>query len=159
MPLARRTPTTGSTATPTGTALYETDLHAWTVAQAASLRNLRPAGIDVDHVAEEIESLGNQQRQEIEHRLDQLLMHLLKAQYQPVKWKGGWQATIKVQRIAIQKLLVKSPSLKRYPAEVLHEEYAIARLLAVAETGLDEDTFPTACPFTIDEVMDDQFFG
>lgn len=159
MPLARKTPTDGSSPTPTGVARYESDFHAWTVEQAASLRTLRPAGIDVDHVAEEIESLGNQQRQEIEHRLDQLLMHLLKARFQPEKWKGGWQATIKVQRLAIQKLLVKNPSLTRYPAKVLNEEYAIARLLAVAETGLDEDVFPMDCPFTIDEVMDDLFFG
>jgi len=140
--------------------LYETDIHAWALEQAALVRKLAPVGgLDVENIAEELESVGKQQRQEIENRLDQLLLHLLKARFQPERWKGGWQASIKVQRRAITKLLRNNPSLKGYPAAVLEQEYGTARLMAAAETELPEATFPETCPFTIDEILDDGFFG
>jgi hypothetical protein len=37
---------------------------------------------------------------------------------------------------------------------VLEEEYVLAQLKAVAETGLSEDQFPETCPFTIEEALD-----
>jgi len=150
-----------STARHAGTAsLYETDVHAWAMEQAALVRRLAPGGgLDVENIAEEIESVGRQQRQEIESRLDQLLLHLLKARFQPDRWKGGWQASIKVQRREIAKLLRHNPSLKDHPSAVLAQEYETARLMAAAETGLSEETFPDTCPFTIDEILDDGYFG
>ncbi|WP_206682725.1 DUF29 domain-containing protein [Chthonobacter albigriseus] len=144
---------------PTMPDTYEEDFYAWTQEQAAKLRARSHNDIDWENLAEEIDSVGGQQKQEIENRLDQLLMHLLKARFQPEQWKGGWQATIKVQRLGIQKVIRRNPSLKKYPADVLAEEYETARLLAIAETGLPESTFPETCPFTIEEIMDDGFFG
>ena len=47
-----------------------------------------------------------------------------------------------------------SPSLRRYPAEILGSQYEVARLKAAGETGLDVGAFPVACPFTIEQVLD-----
>ena len=41
---------------------------------------------------------------------------------------------------------------------MLGEEYRTARADAVDETGLPEDVFPAACPFTIEQVLDPGFF-
>jgi uncharacterized protein DUF29 len=54
-----------------------------------------------------------------------------------------------------RKLLAESPSLRPYPAEYLPEAYGNARRKALEETGLL--SLPDACPWTIDEVMTDDF--
>jgi Domain of unknown function DUF29 len=66
------------------TALYEADFHAWSQEQARILRDLAQAGLrlpndlDLEHVAEEIEDLGNEQRFAAESNLVQALIHLIK---------------------------------------------------------------------------------
>lgn len=65
-------------------ALYEEDIHAWALHQARVLRGLAAAGfrlpndLDLEHVAEEIEELGNEQRFQVESNLGQALAHLIK---------------------------------------------------------------------------------
>jgi hypothetical protein len=41
---------------------------------------------------------------------------------------------------------------------VLAEEYAFARSEAEEETGLDADTFPETCPYSIDQILDLRFY-
>jgi Domain of unknown function DUF29 len=62
--------------------LYEVDFHAWTREQAQLLRARQWERLDLENLAEEIESLGRQQRQELRNRLSVLLAHLLKWHYQ-----------------------------------------------------------------------------
>jgi hypothetical protein len=40
---------------------------------------------------------------------------------------------------------------------VLDDEYRTARADAADETGLPEDAFPAACPFTIEQILDPDF--
>jgi hypothetical protein len=63
--------------------LYERDFYAWTQEQAALLRSGRLEQLDTEHLAEEIEALGRQERRELVNRLGILLGHLLKWQFQP----------------------------------------------------------------------------
>ena len=42
-------------------------------------------------------------------------------------------------------------------AGTLPQTYATARARAIAATGLADDPFPTACPFTLDEVLSRSF--
>jgi hypothetical protein len=68
---------------------YDTDLYEWTRAQADALRRRAANEIDWDNVAEEIESLGRNDRRQIEHRLENLILHLIKWKYQ-----SDWQAPV-----------------------------------------------------------------
>jgi len=61
------------------------------------------------------------------------------------------------QRARILKRLQDSPSLRGYTAEVLDEEYATAIKRTAVETGIDRQTFPSECPFTIEQVLDPDF--
>jgi len=137
---------------------YDSDFHAWSQDQAALLRELRPNSIDWENVAEEIETLGGSQRREIRSRLIVLLTHLLKWAYQPTGRGNSWRASIVGAREEILSELQDSPSLKRYPAEVLPKQYTVARLEASGQTGLELSAFPEACPFTIGEVLDPSFW-
>ncbi|GGE20617.1 hypothetical protein GCM10011390_44890 [Aureimonas endophytica] len=138
--------------------LYDTDFHAWTLDQAAKLRARAHNGIDWDHAAEEIESLGRSQRNEIRSRILVVLIHLLKWRYQPDQRSSGWKGTLLEQRSRIADEIEDSPSLRDFPATVLEREYRPARLKAAGETGLPESAFPSACPFTIEQVLDPDFY-
>lgn len=136
---------------------YETDYAQWSVEQAQLLREGRLDLIDRDHLAEEIESLGRSEKREIESRLVLVLLHLLKWQFQPEKRKGGWEASIRVQRADLKEVLSENPSLRGYPHQRLSEAYVKARLEAEKETGIDYDTFPNACPYAIEQILDAGF--
>jgi hypothetical protein len=137
---------------------YAGDFYGWTQEQARLLRSTRPNTLDWANLAEEIEELGGSEQSEIENRLCVLLVHLLKWQVQSGRRKGGWKGTIVEQRARLARRLRRSPSLVRYPAEVLSAEYRIARIKAVDEIGFPVKTFPNRCPFTIEQVLDEAFW-
>ncbi len=124
---------------------YDEDFYAWTQHQAATLRTVVCAELDLMNLAEEIESLGKQDWKELRSRLNVLVMHLLKYHYQPDHRRGSWSSTIRTQRDEIHALLEQSPSLRRQVPVILDERYKTPRRNA-AETGLPVETFPEVCP-------------
>jgi Domain of unknown function DUF29 len=62
---------------------YDEDLYQWTIEQGRALRGRTMNALDYDNLAEEIESLGRSDKREIESRLENLIVHLLKWRYQP----------------------------------------------------------------------------
>ena len=136
---------------------YETDLHAWTKAQADALRRRAGNEIDYENIAEELEDLGSSHQSEIESRLENLLLHLLKCKYQPSMQSGSWLSSIIEARFRIVRVKERNPSLKRYPGDCLADIYPTAKARAIAETGLVAGDIPDACPWRIEDVLDDDF--
>jgi Domain of unknown function DUF29 len=137
---------------------YDDDYHAWVLEQIALLKAARFSDLDVAHLTDELKDLGNITKREIESRLTVLLQHLLKWQFQPDKRSNSWRATILEQRRRINAELADSPSLRRYPASVIDEEYVLARLRAADETGIPLNRFPSSCPYSAAETLDDAFW-
>jgi Domain of unknown function DUF29 len=135
---------------------YEADLHAWTREQAELLRKRAGNEIDWDNLAEEIESLGSSQRGEIRSRLTVLLIHLLKWRYQSDHQSNSWRASIHEARYRIELILEDSPSLKAYPGEALAGSYRSA-LNDMTINYLDTQDMPQTCPWTIEQVLSDDF--
>jgi hypothetical protein len=52
---------------------------------------------------------------------------------------------------------VESPSLRPLAAGMLAQSYAIARARAIAETGLADEGFPAACPFSLGDILSRSF--
>ena len=138
--------------------LYERDFHEWALEQARLLRERRFAALDLENLVEEVESVGRSSKSEIENRLELLLAHLLKWKCQPGARSTGWTGTIFEQRGRILGIVRDSPSLKHYPGRVMHDCFRAARLLAAKETGIDFTLFPETCPFTIEQVLDEEFW-
>jgi len=138
--------------------LYETDFYAWTQEQAMLLRSKQWNQIDLPNLIEEIESLGKQQRQEVRNRLSVLIGHLLKWEYQPQNRSRSWLATLRIQRRDTSRLLQDNPSLKPYLDDALKEAYENGRDLAMGETNLPEQTFPSSCLYTLTEILSDHFY-
>lgn len=134
-------------------ALYDTDLYAWANANAELLRQGKYQQIDVGHLIEEIEDMGKSERRSIASHFKNLLMHLLKWQYQPSLHNNSWLLTINNSRDYIADLIQENPSLAGLPASSIDATYLKARRDAALETGLPLTAFPTTCPYTIEQVL------
>ncbi len=141
------------------TATYETDFYQWTQQQADLLRQgpLNRVDLDWANIAEEIESMGKRDRRSISSYVHNVLMHLLKWQYQPQRRGTSWRMSIRNGRRQIQQLLNESPSLKPQLSAIIAEEYPPAREDAADETGLPLTTFPEQCPFTVEQITGDNW--
>jgi hypothetical protein len=137
---------------------YNQDFYAWAIHNAQLLRDRKLSEVDIDHVAEEIESMGKSERRELINQLAILLSHLLKWQFQPERQGNSWKYTIKEQRIKLNQLLEDSPSLKYELIQKIEEAYEQATVIVLKETGIDENIFPVTCSFTLEQCLDHHFF-
>jgi hypothetical protein len=139
---------------------YEKDYYGWALQQATLLRTGKLSGLDVHHLAEEIESMGRSERRQLTNRLEVLLLHLLKWRYQPYRREidgNSWLRSIGEQRRKIPKLLRDNPSLQNLIADCLADAYDDARYDASDETGLPIFTFPETCPYAFEQALDQDF--
>ena len=140
---------------------YDHDFYTWTQTTASLIRAGKWLDIDAESLAEEVESLGKSQQRELSSRLDVLLMHLLKWQYQPERRQTGhsWRGTIRIQRRELRRLLMQNPGLQPLVGAAIAESYAEARLDAADATGLPLVTFSHACPWTPAQILNRGLLG
>ena len=138
---------------------YNKDFYAWLMKNADLLRQHKFNEVDIEHVAEELESMGKSEKRELTSRLTVLLAHLLKWKFQPALRSRSWKNTILSQRIDILELLEDSPSLYHELGERITIAYEKAKLSAEDETGIDKNEFPETCPFTFEQLLKNDFFS
>jgi len=136
------------------TTLYEHDFYGWLTEQSRALKTRQFQHMDVEHLIEEIESMGKSEKRQLKSRLRVLLMHLLKWQYQPSLRSHSWKITIRNQRRDLAEHLLENPSLKNELDSVLVSAYIGALGDAESETGLDESSFPACCPWAYEQIID-----
>lgn len=132
---------------------YDKDFYAWSIKSARLIREKKFSELDIEHVAEEIESMGKREKRELINRLILLVAHLLKWKVQPARRSKSWMLTIKNQRIELQDLLEENPSLKKELEGKAKHIYMRAVLKAAEETGIDENKFPKIPPFSLKECL------
>lgn len=138
---------------------YEKDFVLWLEHQVELLRQRRVHELDLENLAEEVESIGRSDKREVYNRLTVLLAHLLKYQFQTDKRTRSWLSTIREQRRRLRLVFQDSPSLaKNYAPEVFGNIYKDARQAASDETGLNIETFPGTSPYTLEQTLDEDFF-
>jgi hypothetical protein len=143
-------------------ALYDDDMHAWCLHQAEALRRLRASGIplpndlDLEHVAEEIEDLGNEQRFQVESNLERALEHLLKLAILPDDpAQNHWRSEVAAFLAATRRRYARSMRRSIEPDKLWRQRCRIARL----SVGRDVDAMPglpAAMPFTLEELLDEE---
>ena len=137
---------------------YEEDVYGWAVNTAQLLRNKKMGEVDFENVIEEIEALGRSEKYELVNRLALVISHLLKWQFQPTMRGHSWIYTIKEQRKQAKYHWEDNPSLKNKLDELITKSYDLAIAKAARETGLEEKAFPLKCPYTFEQIMDEEFF-
>ena len=146
--------------------LYEADFYTWIFRNIELLKQRRFSKIDVDILIDELESMAKRDKRELLNHFIILLAHLLKWQFQlkllTEQWQtrqgGSWRGSIMEQRLQIVKQLKESPSLKNYLAEAVEKAYPDAVKIAMQETQLSKDTFPKMCSYSIEQLLDENFY-
>lgn len=133
--------------------LYEADEHEWLHRQIAALRAGHLCDLDAANLAEFLEDMARRDRRELRSRLAVLLQHMLKFGAQPERGGWSWHHTVLTQQTELRDMLAGSPSLSQYLPELLPVAFEQARNLAAKETELPLPRFPTANPWTLDEVL------
>ncbi|CAA9582655.1 MAG: Phage protein [uncultured Truepera sp.] len=138
---------------------YDHDFVLWLEFQAKLLRQGRVGELDLENLAEEVESIGRSDRREVQNRLTVLLAHLLKYQFQAKRRSRSWRVTIDEQRRQLELVFNDSPSLlKSYALTIFDDTYQYARRRVSVETRLNSEAFPETCPYTLAQVLDEDFF-
>ena len=148
--------------------MYDQDFVAWAEQTAQALKARDFDALDFENLIEEVQDLAARDRRELRSNLLVLLIHLLKWHYQPERrsypgsdnlWnENSWARTISEHRDRIQEVLQDSPSLRQVLSESLADRYQKARKAAAQQTYLAIDIFPTVCPYTQDQILDDDFW-
>jgi hypothetical protein len=137
--------------------LYDTDVLLWSEQQAGLLRR-RAAGelvndteLDWPNIAEEIESVGSEQRHAVESLLLQALLHRLKIEAWPLSRDvPHWRSEARLFRAQARRRFV--PSMRqRIDVAGLYQD----ALRALPETMDDLPPLPVpeVCPATLDELL------
>lgn len=146
--------------------LYEHDLEGWTRVQIDLLRQGNTQNLDIKNLIMELEDLGKSSLHELESCFIVLIAHLLKWQFQLDTLAGQWKEfegksgrkTIIEQRTQLSFLLDKVPSIKASLELARDEAYPAARRLTIKETGMPSESFPSVCPYSVNELLDEDFY-
>lgn|GEM_PF-153186 len=138
---------------------YETDFAVWAEHQALMVQLGMWEELDQEHLVEELEALSRSEHSELESRLEVLITHLLKWQFDVASQNPRrlWRATIREQRHRLTRLLQRNPSLRPTLPDVLHQNYPHARLMALDETDLPDSLLPATCPWSMQQILDENF--
>ena len=123
-------------------AAYSDDFYPWTQEQGARLRAGNLDGLDLENLAEQIESWGKSQFASLVSALRIVLLHMLKFDYRPSKRTRSWTISTATHRIHVADELSESPGLKCRLAGVISKAYRVAGLEAAKETRLAVGCFP-----------------
>lgn len=140
---------------------YESDYYGWIQHNVRAMRARQFKEVDWPNVAEELEDMGKSERRGVRSQLARLLAHLLKWRFQPQERRPSehsWRASIANARESLRELLEESPSFKSQVQEFFASAYRQALRQAVSETNLPTQTFPSVCPWSLEQAMADDFF-
>jgi len=142
-----------------GNELYEQDFYAWAREQATLLRAGRFDELDLGHLTEEVDDLGDSLYRSVRSRLRTIMEHLLKLEHSPAAQpRGLWLDTIHAQRADLEDDL--TASLRRRLRSELPKQYDRARAAAArslrrhGETAA-ADALPEVCPYSLDQIAGD----
>ncbi|MEB3312228.1 MAG: DUF29 domain-containing protein [Snowella sp.] len=150
--------------------LYDQDFQLWIEQTIKQLENSDFEQLDRQHLIEELADLGKSEKRALESNLMILLAHLLKLKVQsdaPAMMQQSWLNSVDENRKRIQKSLKATPSLNVALANLIESAYPDAYQLAIkegkrAKLGVntpDESAYPMNCPFSITEILDEDFYG
>jgi uncharacterized protein DUF29 len=139
--------------------LHERDFYAWSKVQADLLRAGRYAELDLEHLIEEVEDLGESLYRSARSRLRTIIEHLLKLQYSSAQDpRAGWVETVMTQRSDLEDELTASlrPRLEQILAQTYDQACRnAAAVLREHREHAAADALPRTCPYTIDQITGD----
>lgn len=143
---------------------YDEDFYAWTQHQAKLLRASRraapdlPSGIDLDHLAEEIEDLGRTELHAVTGLIRQIMVHLIKGASSPkARAFAHWRTEATTFNLDLPDRYARS--MRRH----IDLQDLWRRALKAADVSLREHgaelpaSIAKDCPYSLDELISEGF--
>jgi hypothetical protein len=146
--------------------LYQTDYYAWTRQQAAELRAMAArrarSMVDLENLAEEVESLGRSDLNTVRSQVRRIIEHLLKLEFSPsAPPRADWRSSVAQARDEVEDHITAT----MYPdvAADLDKLFGRARrdaALGLAKRGEREvaKALPTVCPYSFDQILSHDWY-
>jgi hypothetical protein len=146
--------------------LYRTDYYAWTKDQAAKLRALAAARVnstlDLENLAEEVESLGRSDLNTVRSHVRRIIEHLLKLEFSPsTPPRADWRHSVAQARDEVEDHITAS----MYPDVAADLAKLFGRARRDAAVGLrrhgEHDVaraLPTVCSYSLDQIVSHDWY-
>ena len=145
--------------------LDETDYNLWLEQQIEAVGKRDSDALDWENLAEELKDLATFPRNLVNDYLMKLLLYLMKMAVQRnayLDFNSEWMINIASHRILIKRLIKQSPkTLKAYLQTAITPIYEeVLELLLLEKDWKRNQTYdyPKFCPFTIEQILDKNFF-
>ena len=138
--------------------LYESDYLAWYETTLEQLKQNNLAELDVESLSEVLENLVRDIKRSGETYLKQIIIHLLLIEY----WHSEtinhrhWASEIVNFRSEIETDM--TTNLRKHLEKQKDKVYQKALIYVVIKTGLDKANFPTECPYSLEQLLNDNWF-
>jgi hypothetical protein len=138
--------------------LYQLDYLAWYETTLEQLKDKNLANLDVESLTEVLENLVRDVKRSGESYLKQIIIHLLLIQY----WDGQtinhrhWASEIVNFRSELETDM--TTNLRRHLEKQIDKLYQKAVRYVVIKTGLDKTNFPDECPYSLEQLLNDNWF-
>jgi Domain of unknown function DUF29 len=146
--------------------LYQTDYYAWTKEQAAALRAMAArrvnSTLDLENLAEEVESLGRSDLNTVRSQVQRIIEHLLKLEYSPASEpRADWRYSVAQARDDVEDHI--TASMRPDVAADLVKLFGRAK--RDAASGLKRhgekdaaDALPTTCPYSFEQIVSQDWY-
>jgi len=134
--------------------LYDSDSYLWLESTLALLRRGEFDRLDLAHLIEELEDLGKRDLNKAKSLLRQIMVHLLLLEYWQQEYELNyrhWRSELIAFRDDVNNVL--TTSLKNKLSTDLERIYQVALSQVIQKTGLPEGTFPSNCPYRLEQLL------
>jgi len=138
--------------------LYELDYLAWYETTLEQVKNNQLNELDLESLSEVLENLVRDTKRSGESYLRQVMIHLLLIKY----WQSEsinhrhWAAEIVNFRGELETDM--TTNLRKYLDLVKENVYQKALRYVITKTGLSKAIFPAQCPYTLEQLLDNNWF-
>ncbi len=136
--------------------LYEIDDYLWIEETVKLLKEKRFDELDLENLIEELEDLGSEKRHKVESLLKQIICHLLLLEYWDTEYERNyrhWRSEVFNFRDQLNGRI--TTNFYQYLEENVTKIYQKARKYVQLKSGLD--TFPQDCPYTLQQLLDEDW--
>jgi hypothetical protein len=139
--------------------LYKSDYLAWYEMTLEQIRNDQLNDLDLDSLSEVLENLVRDTKRSGESYLRQIIIHLLLIEYWEAESinRRHWAAEIVNFRNELETDMTRN--LRKHLNEEKENNYQKAIKYVIAKTGLKKNTFPEQCPYTLEQLINDDWFS
>ncbi len=138
--------------------LYKSDYLSWYETTLAQVKNYQLNELDLDSLSEVLENLVRDTKRSGESYLKQIIIHLLLIEY----WEDEsihrrhWAAEIVNFRGELE--IDMTTNLRKHLSQEKNNNYGKALKYVMAKTGLNKNIFPDPCPYTLEQLIDNDWF-